>query len=130
MNCFCGMLDKWMFSLISSRNHCQKSSPSQISDTLWTGFEHAQSLIPGLVEWSYAVAITTTPRRSKKCILGWSKLLQTARVKAFTLSELLRENQFRIKRISRKFASVVGYSALLSKEVVKDTSSLFADSFF
>ena len=34
MNCFCGMVDQWKaFSLISSRDHCQRSSPSRISDT-------------------------------------------------------------------------------------------------
>ena len=34
MNCFCGMVDRRKaFSLISSRDHCQRSSPSRIS--LW-----------------------------------------------------------------------------------------------
>ena len=61
MNCFCGMVDRRKaFSLISSRDHCQRSSPSRISDT---GFELAQNLSSGLVEWSCAVVITTTPRR-------------------------------------------------------------------
>ena len=40
MNCFCGMLDRRKaFSFISSRDHCQRSSPSRISDTpsrVWT----------------------------------------------------------------------------------------------
>ena len=63
MNCFCGMVD-WQkaFSLISSRDHCQRSSPLWISDTLRAGFEPAQNLISGLVEWSCAVLITTTPQ--------------------------------------------------------------------
>ena len=56
MNYFCG-------SLISSRNHCQRSSPSRISDMPRTGFEPAQNLSLGLVGWSCAVVITTTPRR-------------------------------------------------------------------
>ena len=40
MNCFCGMVD-WqkVFSLVSSQDHCQGSSPLQISDTLWAGYE-------------------------------------------------------------------------------------------
>ena len=64
MNCFCGMVDRRKaFSLISSRDHCQRSSPSRISDTPWPGFEPAQSLSSGLVEWSCVVVITTTPRR-------------------------------------------------------------------
>ena len=34
MNCFCGMVDRRKaFSPISSRSHCQRSSPSRISDT-------------------------------------------------------------------------------------------------
>ena len=48
---FCGMIDRRKaFSLISSRNYCQKSSPSRISDTLRAGFEHAQNLSSGLFE--------------------------------------------------------------------------------
>ena len=40
MNCFCGMVDRRKaFSLISSRDHCQRSSPSWISDTPRAGFE-------------------------------------------------------------------------------------------
>ena len=63
MNCFCGMVDRWKaFSFISSRDHCQRSSPSWISDMPWAGFEPAQNLSSGLVEWSCVVVITTTPR--------------------------------------------------------------------
>ena len=72
MNCFCGMVDRQkVFSLISSRDHCQRSSPSRISDTPQAGFEPAQSLSSGLVEWSCAVVITTAPRRHCKARL-WS----------------------------------------------------------
>ena len=64
MNCFCGVLDRQKtFSLISSRDHCQRSSPSRISDTPRAGFEPAQSLSSDLVKWSCAVVITTTPQR-------------------------------------------------------------------
>ena len=63
MNCLCGMVDRRKaFSLISSRDHCQRSSPSRISDTPWARFEPAQNLGSGLVEWSCAVVITTTPK--------------------------------------------------------------------
>ena len=51
------------FSLISSWDHCQRSSPPQISNTPQAEFEPAQNLSSGLVEWSCAVVITTTPRR-------------------------------------------------------------------
>ena len=51
MNCFSGMVDQQKaFSLISSWDHCQRSSPSQISDTPQAGFEPAQNLSSGLVE--------------------------------------------------------------------------------
>ena len=64
MNCFCGMVDRQKaFSLISSRDHCQRSSTSSISDTPQAGFELAQNLSSDFVEWSCAVVITTTPRR-------------------------------------------------------------------
>ena len=63
MNCFCGMV-VWrkVFSLISSWDHCQRSSQSWICDMLWAGFEPKQNLSSGLVEWSCAVTITTTPQ--------------------------------------------------------------------
>ena len=76
MNCICGMFDRQkMFSLISSWNHCQKSSSSRISDMLQAGFEPAQNLSSGFVEWSCAVVITTTP--------WWHRLLYGNRVKIF-----------------------------------------------
>ena len=63
MNCFCSMVDRRKaFSLISSRDHCQRSSPSRISDTPPAGFEPAQNLSSGLIEWSCAIVITTTSR--------------------------------------------------------------------
>ena len=52
-------------SLISSRVHCQRSSPLLIADTLQAGFEPAKNLSSGLVEWSCAVVITTTSRCHK-----------------------------------------------------------------
>ena len=59
MNCFCGMVDRRNgFSLISSRNHCQRSLPSPISDTPRAEFEPVQGLSSGFVEWSCAVVIT------------------------------------------------------------------------
>ena len=48
---FCGMVDRRKeFSLISSRDHCQRSSPSRISDTSQAGFELAQNLSSSFVE--------------------------------------------------------------------------------
>ena len=51
MNCFCGMVEgRKAFSLISNRDHRQRSSPSRISDIPQTGFEPGQNLSSGLVE--------------------------------------------------------------------------------
>ena len=62
-NCFCSVIDRWKaFSLTSSQDHCQRSSPLQISNNPQAGFEYAQNLISGFVEWNCAVLITTTPR--------------------------------------------------------------------
>ena len=64
MNCICGMADRRkVFSLISSRDRRQRSSPSRISDTPRAGFESAQSMSLGLVERSCPVVVTITPRR-------------------------------------------------------------------
>ena len=61
LNYFCGMVDQWKtFSLISSRDHRQRSSPLWISDTPRARFEPAQSLSWSFVEWSCIVVITTT----------------------------------------------------------------------
>ena len=40
----------YIFVLIYSRDHCQRFSPSQISDTPWPGFEPAQKLSSGFIE--------------------------------------------------------------------------------
>ena len=61
MNHFCGKVDRRKaFNLIYSWDHCQRSSPSQISDTPRAGFESAHKLSSGFDEWSCAVVITTT----------------------------------------------------------------------
>ena len=40
MNCFCGMVDRQkVFNFISSGDHCQRSSPLRISNTLCPAFE-------------------------------------------------------------------------------------------
>ena len=57
-----GMVDRRKaLSLISSQEHCQRFSPSQISDTPRAGFEPAQNLSAGFIEGSCAVVITITP---------------------------------------------------------------------
>ena len=63
MNCFCMVDRRKAFSFISSRDHCQRSSPSRVSNMPRAGFEPVQNLSSGLAEWSCAVVITATPRR-------------------------------------------------------------------
>ena len=49
MNGFCGMVNgRKAFSLIPSSDHCQRSSPSRISNKPRAGFKTAQKLSPGL----------------------------------------------------------------------------------
>ena len=75
IHCFCGIVNRRkVFSLISRQNHCQRSWPTRISDTPQAGFESAQNLSSGLVEWSYVVMITTTPRRHCTISTGSIKL--------------------------------------------------------
>ena len=53
INCFCGMVDRRKaFCLISSQEHCQRSSPSRISDRPGVGFERAQMCF-----WETAVSM-------------------------------------------------------------------------
>ena len=58
---FFGMfVQRKMVSLISCRDHCNRSSPSWISNTPLASSERVQNLSPGLVEWSCATVLTTT----------------------------------------------------------------------
>ena len=66
LNYFCSMVDRRKaVSLISTQDHCQRSSTSRISHTLQARFEPAQNLSSDLIELSCAVVITTSPRRYK-----------------------------------------------------------------
>ena len=60
------------FSLISSQDYCQRSSPSWISGMSPGGFEPAQYLSSGLVEWSCAAVKTTTFLRH------WCTIIETS----------------------------------------------------
>ena len=62
INCFCGMVDRRnTFSLISRR----------IFDTPRTGFEPAENLSSGLVEWSCALVITTAAPHMRPRIINY-----------------------------------------------------------
>ena len=90
MNCFCCMVDRRKaFSLISIQDHCQRSSASRISDTPRAGFEPAQNLSSGLVEWSCAVVITNTTRRT-----GWNSCIGFFSNKIFHFQKKLHEDMY------------------------------------
>ena len=79
---FCRMVYWWKeLSLISRRDHCQRFSPSQISDMSQARFELVQDLSPNFVEWSCAVVLTTTPwslrslTTSRKHLMTWNLLV-------------------------------------------------------
>ena len=73
MNCFLQLVGRRKaFSLISSRDHCQRSSSSRISDTSRAGFEPVQNLSSGFV-----VVITTTPRPTKILTRNAMKILES-----------------------------------------------------
>ena len=61
--CMIAILSLWWWIVfvlwLTDERHCQRSSPSRISDTPRAGFQPAQNLSSGLVEWSCAVVITT-----------------------------------------------------------------------
>ena len=50
-------------TLFPVATNCQRSAPLQIFNTLQAGFEPVENLSSGLVEWSCAVVINTTPQR-------------------------------------------------------------------
>ena len=57
MNCFFGMVDRRKaLNFISSQDHCQRSSPSQILDTLRAGLEPAQNLSSGFADTAWKVS--------------------------------------------------------------------------
>ena len=89
MNGFCGMIDRQkVFSLISSRNHCQRSSPWRISDMPRAGFEPAQNLSSGFDKMKlcnsdnhYTTAphtISKTSQRISKYVIIWLFVLKKA----------------------------------------------------
>ena len=55
------LTDERQLRLIFSRDHCQKFSPLQVSNTLQAGFQPIQNLTSDFVKWICAVVITTVP---------------------------------------------------------------------
>ena len=70
INYFYGMVDqRKAFGLLSSRDHCQRSSSLWISNMPQAGFEPAQNLSSAFVEWSCALMITTTSWRATSTMI-------------------------------------------------------------
>ena len=68
MSCLCGMVE-WQkdFGLICKWDHCHRSLPFRILDTVKAGFELVQNLSSAFVEWSCAALITTAPQHHNLC---------------------------------------------------------------
>ena len=98
------------FSLIPSWDHCQRSSPSWISDTLRAGFELAQNLSSDFVEWSCAAVITTTPRR-RYTTTPWCIFIKTKR---FDIRVKLRSKNY-CQEVSETLFLFFHYLLFLSK---------------
>ena len=90
MNCFCSMVDRRKaFSLISSRDHCQRSSPSRISDTPRAGFEPVQNLSSGFVDWNYSVMITTTSQHNRVLMFVLFATMQKNIFRSFLINNFI-----------------------------------------
>ena len=103
---FCDMVDQQkVFNLIASPDHCQRSSPSRISHKPRAGFEHSQNLSSGLVEWSCAVVITSTPRRHIDLLTKNDLLDSKERKKADNIraDNIMKINKNAIKDIRNLF---------------------------
>ena len=75
MNCFCGMVDQWKaFSLISSRDHYQRSSPSWISEVLRAGSNLRRTWVPAWLKLrSSDNHYNTAPHNKVASQLYWNR---------------------------------------------------------
>ena len=99
-------------SLISSRNHCQRSSPSQIFDTPREGFEPAQNLNSGFVEWRCAVVINTTPRRRTLYMLSFHVPLERPKLIYYSLISIFSKYHFKTSALCLVFLSSLVFTTL------------------
>ena len=84
MNCFVVWLtDERCLALFPARSITTDPHPLRISDTPRAGFELAQNLSSGFVEWSSAVVITITPRHHFTTAVDWLSTLPRS-FKTFT----------------------------------------------
>ena len=75
MNFLCGMVDRRKaFSLISSWDHCQRSSPLQISNKSQAGFEPAQNLSSAFLIKKRIFKLLTMVVNNLITLLFWTKM--------------------------------------------------------
>ena len=139
-NCFWGMVDRRKaFNLISSLDHCHRSSPSRISNTTWVAFEPAQNLSSGFVEWSCVAVIITTPRcHSIPTVCsgwvgrgrGWTSIQIFQKGRGLTGSQFLEGGC--LERKDELFQGKLQflYKKKLKSETFKDKKSLWTTMFF
>ena len=109
---FCGMVNRGKASsLISSRNHCQKSSPSQISDMPRERFEPVQNLSSGFVEWSYPVMITTIPRHHTLYMLSFHVRLERPKLIYYSLTSIFPKYHFKTGALCLVFLSSLVFTS-------------------
>ena len=109
------------FNLISSRDHCQRFSPSWISNTPQAGFEPVQNLSLSLVEWTCAVVLTTTPRRHKCCILYRNQSFVLLSSKTITSSYMKHNTGLKLVKPKPKKHN---YTSLLYPHLCKQQTDL------
>ena len=121
INYFCGMVDGCKaFSLISSRDHCQRASSLQIFDMRCAGLESVQNLSSGFVEWICVAGITTTSQPHKEYKRKYFLSLWSCPYTEYNLLEIP------VKQPKKKIVQVphMGHSALLGQYPMKSLSSV------
>ena len=117
INCFFGMVDpRKAFSLIPSQDHCQRTSPSRIPDTLQAGSEPPQNLSSSLVEWSCAVVITTTPRSSDNHYILFSWFSNECTHDSLYVSKVTPVNKMYTQSCKRNASKVKVHSSKLNQK--------------
>ena len=109
------------FNVISSWDHCRRSSSSWISDTSWAGFETSQNLSSGLVEWDCAIVATTTPRKQLRSSIKNSVTQSRVKLLIVRFSFNLPILQ---KSADNKFWFLPYFKHALTNHFVKDTSTV------
>ena len=116
MNYFCGMVDQQKaFSIISSRDHCQRSSPLRISDTLQAGFEPAQILSSCFVESPRHHTVHIKRKHPEYAVYEISKLNNIKHESENRVSDIVMWKRFQNQRVKQTY-DVMGFLITLGYE--------------